>query len=208
MMTMTDRRALLIGGCSLLLTGCFDSGPPAKPKEPEKPPETVTGQTSFWKMYTMAARTWSQDVQALSLESVRLQQLEAKEGKFPAWAATFVSPSKSQSRMYTYSVIEAGGNLHKDVFAGLAETYAQHGQQRPWPIQAFKIDSDKAYQVAVEHSAEYIKKNPDKPVTFLLELTPRHPNLAWRVIWGDSIASSNYSVYVDASTGAFLERMR
>jgi hypothetical protein len=66
----------------------------------------------------------------------------------------------------------------------------------------------KAWAVAEENSKEYIAKNADKPINFVLEKTPRHPNPAWRVIWGTSAAASNYSIYVDATTGAFLERMR
>jgi hypothetical protein len=53
-----------------------------------------------------------------------------------------------------------------------------------------------------------VKKNPDKPMFYLLEQTPRYPDLAWRIVWGDSVSSSNYSVYVDATTGEYLETMR
>ena len=56
-------------------------------------------------------------------------------------------------------------------------------------------------------SADYIKKNPDKPVLFLMELGKRFPDVTWRVIWGDSVGTSDYSVFVDGSTGKYLERM-
>jgi hypothetical protein len=52
-----------------------------------------------------------------------------------------------------------------------------------------------------------MKKNPSKPVMFLMELGKRFPDVTWRVIWGDSVGTSDYSVFVDGSTGKYLERM-
>jgi len=51
-------------------------------------------------------------------------------------------------------------------------------------------------------------KFPNKPMFFLLEMTSRAPDLSWRVVWADSVSNSDYSVYVDAVTGDFLEKMR
>ena len=34
----------------------------------------------------------------------------------------------------------------------------------------------------------------------------KESGLTWRVIWGDSVSSSDYSVYVDATTGTYLEK--
>jgi len=53
-----------------------------------------------------------------------------------------------------------------------------------------------------------LKANPDKGVVFLLEQTNKFPSLTWRVIWGESVGTSNYSVFVDASSGEYLETMR
>jgi len=41
-------------------------------------------------------------------------------------------------------------------------------------------------------------------VTFLCEYTPRFPDPVWRVLWGNSVSSAQWSVFVDASTGQFL----
>jgi hypothetical protein len=120
----------------------------------------------------------------------------------------FVSPSKGKSRTYTYSVVESAGNLHKGVFGNVDEYYSKSGQAVPWNIAALKVDSDAAYETALKKSEKYVKANPGKPVSFLLEQTSRHPFLTWRVIWGDSVATSNYSVYVNASTGEYIETMR
>jgi hypothetical protein len=183
---MTRRRVLAPLGAAFVLAGCASEPQKAVKKEPEKPPEPVTGRYAFYQMFGVA-RTWAQDIQGLRLRSVRIEQAkDATDGKAGAWEVTFVSPSRQRARTYT----------------------GQRGQTIPFNIQAFKIDSDEAYKVAVGKSAEYIKKFPDKPVIFQLEQTPRHPNLAWRVIWGESISTSNYSIYVDASTGAYLETGR
>ncbi|HYZ82767.1 MAG TPA: hypothetical protein VE621_00110 [Bryobacteraceae bacterium] len=207
---MLTRRKALVASFTLpvLLTSCTSSEPPKKAETPKAPPEPVTGRTAFFRMYS-PARIWSPDIQVLRLNSLNLEQLRGEKGKYPAWEATFVSPSKRQARSFTYSVIEAGGNLHEGVFASREEPFSgSSGQATPWAVQAFKIDSDKAYEVALGKSADYVAKNPNKPMFFLLELTPRHPNVAWRVVWGESVGTSDYSIYVDATTGEFLERTK
>ena len=198
-------RQLLIGLMAVLLFGCSEP-PKKKAAEPEKPPEAVTGRYAFHQVF-LTARTWATDSQGLRVASIQVGNEPAPPGKSYAWQVTLVSLSKGRQRTFTYSAIEEG-NIHKGVFAGLEESYMQRGQARPWLIAALKIDSDVAYETALNKSADYVKKNPDKPITFLLELTPRHPNLAWRVIWGTSVATSGHSVYVDASTGNFLETMK
>ena len=203
---MPTRRAIL--GCAplaLVLGAC--SEPPKKAAEPEKPAEPVGAQYAFHQVF-LTARTWAQDLLVMSVRDLPVKSVQPEGGKRGAWEVTVVSPAKGKARSYSYSVVEEG-NLHKGVFAGLEEDYrGPRGQVAPWPVQAFKIDSTKAYEVAVEKSADFIKKNPDIPVTFLLEQTKRHPYLTWRVIWGTSVATSGYSVYVNAATGEFIEKMR
>jgi hypothetical protein len=41
----------------------------------------------------------------------------------------------------------------------------------------------------------------------MLEKLPKFANPAWRVIWGESAGTSNFSVYVDATENDFLERL-
>ena len=55
---------------------------------------------------------------------------------------------------------------------------------------------------------EFEKKLEGVPVNFTLEQTPRFPSLVWRVFWGESVSSSTYTVFVNATTGQFLERVR
>jgi hypothetical protein len=193
----------------LLLAACGEAPhTEAKKKEPEKPPEPVTGRVAFHQMYMMAARAWGSDTQAMQLQSIAMQALPAKEGRYPAWRSTFVSEARRAAKSFTYSVVEGEG-LYKGPFAGPDETYTgPRGQVSPFAIQAFKADSDAAYKVAMEKGAEYAKKHPDMPIHFLLENNKRFPNPTWRVIWGQSVGTSNFSIFIDATSGEYLQTMR
>ncbi len=188
----------------LLLSACSDAPKAEKAKEPEKPPEPVTGRQAFQRIYPQA-RTWALDATPLRLRSVRLSA-KPEKGKADAWEVVFESPSLGRSKTYTYSAVEAEGNLHQGVFGLVDEAYSPSGPSVPFPIAAIKTDSDQAYDVAAEKSADYIQKNPGKPISYLLEQPRRFPNVTWRVIWGESVSSSDYSVFVDASTGKYLEK--
>lgn len=194
----------------LLLAGCSGTPKPAekKAKEPEKPAEPITGQKAFYQMFGMA-RQWAPDVQVLRVRSIPISEVKSVAGMSGAWEATFVSQNRGRARSYTYAVVESSGNLHKGVFAGLEEGWSgPRGQAKPFLVAAVKTDTDKAYEVALKKGADYAKKNPDMQISFILELTPRFPDPAWRVIWGDSVASSNFSIFVDAVTGEYLQTMR
>jgi len=206
---MKFRYALPILPLWLLLSACSEAPRTAeKPKEPPKPPEPISAQSAFHQMYVYA-RSWAPDATPLRLASLELEQVPCQAGKCVAWEAVFVSPKLGRARRITYSVIEAEGNLHKGVFAGLEETWVgPRGQAAPFPVAAFKVDASAAYQTAMKKGADYAKKHPDSPITYLLEKTPRFPNPAWRVIWGRSVSTSGYSIFVDASTGDYLATAR
>lgn len=189
--------------CLILLCSCSDNPVTAPPKKAEAPPEPVTGRHAFQQMYPQV-RTWALDALPVQLESINLAQVKAENGKAGAWQATFYSPSLGRSKMYTWSAVESPGNLHKGVFGGPDEAARV---PKTFPLAAIRVDSDEAYKVALGKSAAYVKKNPNKPVIFILELSNRFPQLTWRVLWGDSVSSSDYSVFVDAATGQFLEVM-
>lgn len=188
--------------------GCSSEPLKKEAKKAEKI-EPISGLTALGRMF-MSARAWGGgDIQVLSCRSLPVEGVPAERSKSGAWEAVFVAPARSRARSWTYSVIEAGGNLHKGPFAGLEENWAgPRGQAKPFLISAVKIDSDAAYQTALKKAGEYEKKNPNKPISIMLETTSRHPNPAWRVIWGESPATSNFSVYVDATTGEYVETVR
>src|ERR1051326_5309893 len=192
--------AILAAGC-LVFASCSDTKVKEPAKAPEKP-EPITGRHAFQQIYPMA-RGWSVDAIPVVLQSMNLPQVKSEPGKAGAWEVIFYSPSTGKTKMYTWSAVEAEGNLHQGVFAGQEESL---GSRKPFLIAAIQKDSDEAYGVAVEKSANYVKKNPEKPMVYILEMTNRFPQLVWRVVWGESVSSSDYSVFVDAATGQFLER--
>jgi hypothetical protein len=199
--------AVIATASLLFLPGCSEEPQKAEKKE-TAPPAPVKGRFALYQMFN-AARGWAPDIQVLRLNSIDLPEVKRERGKAAAWQAYFVSAQLGRARSYTYSVIESSGNLHQGVFAGLEESGSgPRGAAQPFLIAALKTDSDEVYQTALKKAAEYEKKYPDKPISFLLEKTGRFPDPAWRVIWGESVGTSNFSVFVDASTGQYLQTMR
>jgi hypothetical protein len=191
----------------LVLAACSDAPKTAEtPKEPPKPAEPVTGRQAFQKIYPQA-RAWAPDAQPLQVKSIELADVKPEKGKAGAWQVIFVSPSRAKSKSWTYSILEGPGNLHQGSFAGSEDDWSgSKAGPQPFVIAAIKFDSDQAYEAAAAKSEDYIKKSPDKPILYLLEMTNRFPDLTWRVIWGESVSTSDYSVFVDATTGNYLEK--
>jgi hypothetical protein len=192
---------------ALFLSACSEAPKATETKAPEKTPEPLTGRQAFQMMYPQA-RAWAADALPLQLRSINLSQVKPEKGKAGGWQVIFASASLAKSRLYTYSAVEAEGNLHQGVFAGIAEDWdATRSASSPFLPAALKIDSDQAYDTAAEKSQAYLKKNPNKPISYLLELNKKFPDPSWRVIWGESVNSSDYSVFVDATTGMLLQIM-
>jgi hypothetical protein len=190
----------------LFLTACSDAPKAVEQKQPPKPPEALTGRQAFQRMYPQA-RGWAPDAQPLEIRSLNLAQVKTDPGKAGAWQVVFISLARAKAKTYTYSAVEAEGSLHEGVFGSAEESYTPRGDSSPFQIAAIKVDSDEAYETAAKESADYIRKNPGKPVVFLMELTKRFADVTWRVIWGDSVGTSDYSVFVDGTTGKYLEKM-
>ena len=199
------RKLSLILGYALLLilTGCSEQAQPEK-KEPPKPAEPVTGQTALYRMYQVV-RSWASDAQVLKMSSIHLLEVPSVPGQAGAWEAIFTSANKGRARTYTYSVIESPGNLHQGVFAGQEQDL--NAQAPAFLIAAVKVDTDAAYKTALAKAAEYDKKNPHLTISMLLEKSKQYPNPAWRMIWGESVGTAGLSVFIDASTGEFLETL-
>jgi hypothetical protein len=202
-----------LAGLALLCCGACPDVPPAPREKPAASPggavpEPVDGQRAFYQMY-VAARSWAPDAQGLRLESLEIPEVQSSGGRAGAWRATLMSPGKGMAATFSYSVAAAGGKLVKGVFRDHEEGYSE-GLARPWLAAALRIGSEKALEVALAQpqTQAYLKENPGRKVKFVAELTRRHPDLAWRVIWGESVSRSDFSVFVDASTGRFLEVMR
>ena len=108
--------ALVTAAIVLALTGC--SEPPKAEKKAPKNLEPLTGRQAFQQMYPQA-RGWAPDAQPLEIKSLQMEGVKAPPGKAGAWQVIFVSPGRSRAKTYTWSAVEAEGNLHQGVFAGV-----------------------------------------------------------------------------------------
>jgi hypothetical protein len=193
------RRELIALAPALLLPSC--SSGPAPPAQPAKPPEPLTGLHALYQMYT-SARAWAQDLQILHLSSIDIREVQHQDGKAAAWQVVFVSQALAKSRTYTFSVYEASATLHQGIFPDASQDWS--GTGKPFLLEAAKIDSDKAWDLALEHGRDYNSKNPNIPISYTLGMD-KGTDPAWRVIWGESAGESSFSVLVDASTGDFIQ---
>lgn len=191
---------------ALLAVSC--SGPSARKEAESKPVaavEPVTGLTGLYRCFG-PSRQWAQDIQVLRVQNLFVKSKQAPPGKAYAWQVTFVSPSKKRIKNCTYSVVQEDG-LFEGVYNPNDEAYNGPTKlAQPFVVQAVKKDTDEIYKVALENSKEYASKNPDVPISMLLEFSERNPIAAWRVIWGASVGASSYSVFVDATNGLFLRK--
>ncbi len=186
-------------GVIVLMIGCGEA-PKQKQQVAAAP---VSAQSAFQKMFVFA-RGWAADVQPLRLAEIDVEEVKAGGGKAGAWEALFVSQSQGRVRRFTYSVIDRPiRNLRGGVNSDPADTWIPSGPE-PFSVLAFKTDSTAAYEVAMKKGREYARKFPKLPVKFLLEKTRRFPDPAWRVFWGESVSTSSYSIFVDATTGEYL----
>ncbi len=190
---------------AILLTGCSDDSKTAAPKAPEAPSPPITGRQAFQYMYG-SARLWAPDAQPLSVRSVNVTGVQTEPGKAGAWEVVFVSVSTAMGRTYTWSALETEG-LHKGVFPGQRQAWSPGGAENPFAAGEIKIDTPEALDIATKASAEYLGK-PGKhpPVNFLLDVSGRFSAPAWRVLWGNTVSSAEYTVTVDAAAGKLLAK--
>lgn len=190
--------------------GCSSPTQAPKPaaKKKEEPVAAVTGRAAFYKMLPLA-KTWANDCKGIQMESIQIKGVEAEPGKAGAWRGIFVSESKSRMKTFLWSATDAEGGFRKGTWEGSEDSFrGRLGQAAPFYMQALQHDSDEAYKEAITKEDAFLKKGEKTSINFLLEFTPRHPNLAWRVLWGETVGTARYSVFVDASTGKFLEKGR
>jgi hypothetical protein len=193
-------------GLALVLAACSDQ-PEKAEKKVEKPALPVTGQSALFHMYQVA-RSWGSDVRILQMHSMHLTEVPDVHGKAGAWQATFASDSRNQARVYTYSIIDAEPNLHQGVFPSQPESWAGPGSgNEPFLIAAVKIDTDAAYKTALKQAGAAAKADAKQTIAFVLDKQKKFTNPSWRVIWGESIGTSGLSIFIDATTGEYLETM-
>jgi hypothetical protein len=180
----------------LILAACSEA-----PPIPEPPPQPISGLSAFHKMF-ITARSWALDAEPLRVSQLDVSGFKALPGEAFAWEAVFVSQSKASVRRYIYSAIHRPErNLRGGITADPPESWSGRSSSEPFLVQAFRVDSTAAYKTALKHAP---RRPSAAPVRFLLEKTNRFPDPAWRVFWGESVAASSLTVFIDAATGDFL----
>ena len=175
----------LISAAALLvsLVGCSSEPPAPQKKAEEKPPEPVTGRVALNKMY-VAARGWAADIQPLKVTSILLPEVKAAP-KSPRMAGDLRLRQPGQGQELH---LFRGGIGRQSASGRVRRTGSKwsgpSGAAKPFIMAAIKIDSDQAYEAAMKKGAEYDKKNPGKPINFLLEANDKFPDVSWRVISG------------------------
>ena len=190
----------------VLLAGCSESPAPTVQRS-EPPPPPVTGRQAFQYLYG-SSRIWASDSMPLTIRSLHAPGVIGGKGTAGAWEVVFVSPMNARARTYTWSAVEAEG-LHKGVFPGPQETWHAGGPNQPFSPALLKVDTPEVLDEATKSAAtvSYLSKPGQRPmVDYLLdfEAATRFPNPAWRVLWGGTLSSAEYSVTVDASTGKIV----
>jgi hypothetical protein len=177
---------------------CFSAGEPkTKAKEPASQGALpVDAQTAFYAMYK-PARTWASDVLPLTLTSGDTQNVKNEGGKSGKWTAVFVSASRREARVFTYTVGQAVAAAEEASWSGPTP------DSRPFQPNDFTVNSDTAYQSAFKQAEPWLKSHPGKKPVLTLFNASRYPTPVWYIIWGTK--TSGYGVLVSAMTGTVLK---
>lgn len=194
---------LLVAGCAQSAVNTPASSQPEATPQASAPPEVVPAKAAFWPMYT-AAHQWASDVVVLRVTAKQLPGYKNQAGKAGMWEAVFASASQGKYRTYTYSIATVAPDIFKGVVAGLAMPWGGITRDSmPIDVSSFTVDSDAAYQAAAGDAADWLKKNPTRPLTaFEMGNTYKFQKPVWYVMWGDK--KSGFATFVDASSGKVL----
>jgi hypothetical protein len=203
---MKKIRFVLFAFVLLALVACDSTPPkPAAVKTPA-PPEYVTGRTAFQSLY-VSARAFGADVKPYQLQSIYTPGSPAAKGEAAIWYAGFASPSKRQLKVFTMCGITADNAPERGITHSTEDTYsASNTSTLVWELPFLKIDSDKAYEVAQKQGGEKLTaKDPNQPVTFILDWDSRRAALQWHVIYGVKPMDAKLHIIVDATSGAYVK---
>lgn len=179
---------------------------PAAEAKPAFENTYITGRDAFQKMY-IAARNWSVDAKPYNLESQPTKEANGQDGKAGIWQAGFASPSKRETKMFSWSGIKADNAPEPGIGGRPADAYnPANTYTQIFDIAFLKIDSTQALEEAKKHGGDkLLKKSPDTEVFYVLEWDGRKNKLFWRVLFGETKNDPKLAVDVDASTGLFIK---
>ncbi len=153
------------------------------------------------------ARPKASDLDIFNISNLNLESVPSAEGKAGAWQFQFVSQSKKAIYSMRYAVADELPSFREGAWDSGSQSYSPRGMRaKPFPVQALRCDSTVAYEIAMENAKEYLKNEKVPPVHFILEQTDMYALPTWRVYWGNSLSTAEYSVYIDANQSKFLKK--
>jgi hypothetical protein len=99
-------------------------------------------------------------------------------------------------------------DAERKVDHGIEDTYnPSNRSMQTWDLNYLKVDTDKAFDVAQQHGGKALMdKDPQQPITYLLDFDSGAHQLRWHVIYGDAESRAKLTVLVDASNGQFMRK--
>ncbi|MGH9513021.1 MAG: hypothetical protein ACRD2U_12895 [Terriglobales bacterium] len=188
----------------LLMTGCSSQPDQSSQKPQPKATNLLSGRPVFQQLY-LAARGWAPDAQPIRLQSQVTPGDKDRDGKAAVWTGYFGSPMMRGVKFYTWSGTDAPDFPERGISPGGVDTYnPSNTSMAIFDVRFLKIDSDQAYAVAQKHGGDKVLgKNPDIPISYILDWNQGANKLNWHVIYGASRGDAKLVVDVDASTGTF-----
>lgn len=167
-------------------------------------PALYTAQEAFTRLMG-AARLWAADALPFHLESSLSSESSGMNGKSAIWRGLFISASRRSVKTFVCSGSRAAGAPP----FGISSTseLAPDPSAAALAFQPFylKTDSDKAFELAQLHGgASLVKKDPNQPITYVLEWSPAQGVPLWYVIYGKDRRSAKGIGVINATTGTFV----
>lgn len=198
--------AVLAGG---ILTACSNQ-PPAKPSDqvkseaaPAKQEPRLYTAKECLRMVQGQANLWSADSRLVHIESDLTSESDGKTGRSAIWRFMFISGRRSAMRTFICS----GSREPSAPPVGLSEGMDLPLPRGGMPFDSFllKVDSDRALEIAHGHGGERIlKRNPQQPVTYVVEMAHGETTPHWYVIYGRNLKENKGIGIINATTEKFV----
>jgi hypothetical protein len=192
---------ILIACSSQKITTSTSVGP-KRSDETRKEPVPYTALECFTRLDGQA-HLWAPDAKPFHLESDFTAESTGQNGESAVWRGIFASATRRAAKYFTCSGSREPG---APVF-GLSANMEVPYNPKFVLFDAFllKVNSDKAFAVAQQHGGEgLLKKDPQQPVAYVLEMTRDQGVPYWYVVYGKDLKSNKGIGVVNATTGAFV----
>ncbi len=197
--------AILTVGCSSTedKSASETSASAAKPKKKE--PALYTGQQAFNQLMSLAYK-WSPDAEPARVESVLTTETNGQDGKSTIWRGYFASPIRRTTKTFVCSGSRLPDSPPYGVSTeGVEGAYTAETANLVFMGLLLKTDTDQAFATAQQHGGDAIvKKDPNRPVTYVLLKDRKRNGPVWYVIYGASDKDAKGVGMIDANTGAFI----